>query len=117
MADLVFLGAGASVEIDVPAAFGMTDQLLAIEQLQRESTPGSDKRRRRRLFRFKHRRRSNGTAPLDATRVGRDAGRIADEVISHLSGIVRAKWEASPPAALGRFQLLGPPSLICYAFA
>lgn len=27
---------------------------------------------------------------LDATRVGRDAGRIADEVISHLSGMVGA---------------------------
>jgi hypothetical protein len=29
-----------------------------------------------------------GTVALDATRVGRDAGRIADEVIAHLSGLV-----------------------------
>ena len=29
--------------------------------------------------------------PLDSTRVGRDASRIADEVISHLSGLVGAK--------------------------
>jgi hypothetical protein len=28
---------------------------------------------------------------LDPTRVGRDAGRIADEVIAHLSGIVGAE--------------------------
>jgi hypothetical protein len=28
---------------------------------------------------------------LDSTRVGRDAGKIADEVISHLSGLVKAK--------------------------
>jgi hypothetical protein len=28
---------------------------------------------------------------LDATRVGRDAGRIADEVIAHLEGLVGSK--------------------------
>lgn len=33
-------------------------------------------------------RRYHGTVALDATRVGRDAGRIADEVISHLVGLV-----------------------------
>lgn len=36
-------------------------------------------------------RRFHGTVTLDATRVGRDAGRIADEVIAHLSGLVGAK--------------------------
>lgn len=35
-------------------------------------------------------RRFFGTVALDATRVGRDAGRIADEVISHLVGLVGA---------------------------
>jgi hypothetical protein len=33
-------------------------------------------------------KRFHGTVTLDATRVGRDAGRIADEVIAHLSGLV-----------------------------
>jgi hypothetical protein len=33
-------------------------------------------------------KRFYGTIALDATRVGRDAGRIADEVIAHLSGLV-----------------------------
>jgi hypothetical protein len=33
-------------------------------------------------------KRFHGTAVLDATRVGRDASRIADEVISHLLGLV-----------------------------
>lgn len=33
-------------------------------------------------------RRFYGTVPLDAARVGRDAGRIADEVIAHLSALV-----------------------------
>jgi hypothetical protein len=33
-------------------------------------------------------KRFHGTVILDATRVGRDAGRIADEVIAHLSGLV-----------------------------
>lgn len=35
-------------------------------------------------------RRYYGTVKLDATRVGRDAGRIADEVIAHLAGLVGA---------------------------
>lgn len=35
-------------------------------------------------------KRFHGSVDLDPTRVGRDAGRIADEVISHLSGLVGA---------------------------
>jgi predicted AAA+ superfamily ATPase len=35
--------------------------------------------------------RFHGSVTLDTTRVGRDAGRIADEVVSHLSGIVGAQ--------------------------
>ena len=33
-------------------------------------------------------KRFHGTVTLDTTRVGRDASRIADEVIAHLSGLV-----------------------------
>ena len=33
-------------------------------------------------------KRFHGTVTLDSARVGRDAGRIADEVIAHLSGLV-----------------------------
>jgi uncharacterized membrane protein YgcG len=36
-------------------------------------------------------KRFHGTVTLDATRVGRDAGRIGDEVIAHLPGLVDAK--------------------------
>ena len=36
-------------------------------------------------------KRFHGTVLLDSTRVGRDASRIADEVISHLSGLVGAR--------------------------
>ena len=36
-------------------------------------------------------KRFHGTAVLDANRVGRDASRIADEVISHLAGLVGAR--------------------------
>ena len=36
-------------------------------------------------------RRFHGAVTLDATRVGRDASQIADEVIAHLSGLVGAK--------------------------
>ena len=36
-------------------------------------------------------KRFHGTAVLDATRVGRDASRIAEEVISHLAGLVGAR--------------------------
>ncbi len=35
--------------------------------------------------------RFHGTATLDARRVGRDAGRIADEVVAHLAGIVGSR--------------------------
>jgi hypothetical protein len=35
-------------------------------------------------------KRFHGTVVLDATRAGRDAGKIAEEVISHLSGLVGA---------------------------
>ena len=36
-------------------------------------------------------KRFHGTVSLDPTRVGRDASRIADEVIGHLSGLVGAE--------------------------
>ena len=36
-------------------------------------------------------KRFHGTVTLDATRLGRDAGRVAEEVIAHLTGIVGAK--------------------------
>lgn len=36
-------------------------------------------------------RRYHGTVQLDPERVGRDAGRIADEVIAHLAGHVGAE--------------------------
>ncbi|MCB1048492.1 MAG: AAA+ family ATPase, partial [Calditrichaeota bacterium] len=36
-------------------------------------------------------KRFHGTVELDSLRVGRDAGRIAEEVISHLAGIVGAR--------------------------
>jgi predicted AAA+ superfamily ATPase len=40
-------------------------------------------------------KRFHGTAVLEPTRVGRDASRIADEVIAHLSGLVGAKVEVT----------------------
>ena len=36
-------------------------------------------------------KRFHGTATLDSARVGRDASRIADEVIAHLAGLVGAE--------------------------
>ena len=40
-------------------------------------------------------RRFYGTVTLDATRLGRDAGRISEEVISHLTGLQGAKAEVT----------------------
>lgn len=40
-------------------------------------------------------RRFHGSVDLDAARMGRDAGQIADEVLSHLSGLVRADVKIS----------------------
>jgi hypothetical protein len=36
-------------------------------------------------------KRFHGSVELDSTRVGRDAGRIADEIISHLTGLMGSK--------------------------
>jgi hypothetical protein len=36
-------------------------------------------------------RRFHGSVDLDPARVGRDAGRIAEEVVAHLSGLVDAR--------------------------
>ena len=36
-------------------------------------------------------KRYHGTVTLDSARVGRDAGRIADEVVTHLVGLVGSK--------------------------
>ncbi len=36
-------------------------------------------------------KRFHGTVELDATRIGRDAGQVGEEVVSHLSGLVGAK--------------------------
>ena len=64
------------------------------------TTGGAGRRRRRdpaqAASRLPHRaaapqpKRFHGTVTLDATRVGRDASRIADEVIAHLAGLVGA---------------------------
>ena len=35
-------------------------------------------------------KRFHGSAVLDPTRVGRDASRIADEIVAHLAGLVGA---------------------------
>ncbi|MBP6422202.1 MAG: DUF499 domain-containing protein [Propionivibrio sp.] len=40
-------------------------------------------------------KRFHGTVTLDATRVGRDASRIAEEVIAHLAGLVGAKLKVT----------------------
>ena len=50
------------------------------------ATTGIDETRGRALP-----KRFHGTVTLDATRVGRDAGRVAEEVIAHLTGLVGAK--------------------------
>ena len=36
-------------------------------------------------------RRFHGSVELDAQRLGRDAGRIAEEVVQHLAGLLGAK--------------------------
>lgn len=36
-------------------------------------------------------KRFHGSVPLDPSRLGRDAGRIGDEVVAHLAGLVGAK--------------------------
>jgi hypothetical protein len=40
-------------------------------------------------------RRFHATVPLDPTRIGRDAGRVAEEVVQHLAGLVGANLEVT----------------------
>jgi predicted AAA+ superfamily ATPase len=40
-------------------------------------------------------KRFHGTVALDPTRVGRDAGRVADEIVSHLVGLVGSRVEVT----------------------
>lgn len=40
-------------------------------------------------------RRFHGTIELDPARVGRDAGRVADEVIAHLAGLMGSKLKVT----------------------
>ena len=40
-------------------------------------------------------RRFHGTVALDPSRVGRDAGRVADEIVSHLAGLVGSQVEVT----------------------
>ena len=47
-----------------------------------EPTPAPPEKKARRFY---------GAVTLDATRVGRDAGRVAEEVIVHLSGLIGAR--------------------------
>jgi hypothetical protein len=63
------IGAGGAAGVSVSTPPGATG-----------ATPGAAAARRPRRF--------HGTVQLDPARVGRDAGRIADEVIAHLSGLV-----------------------------
>jgi predicted AAA+ superfamily ATPase len=63
-----------------PAGDGQGETPIQTGGKQSEAPPGAVKPKR-----------FHGTAVLDATRVGRDASRIADEVISHLAGLVGAR--------------------------
>ena len=59
-----------------------------VPESQEEELPGTGGTEPPRPPLEKKARRFHGAVTLDATRVGRDAGQIADEVISHLSGLV-----------------------------
>jgi hypothetical protein len=39
--------------------------------------------------------RFHGSVALDAARIGRDAGRIAEEVVQHLNGLMNAKVQVT----------------------
>jgi hypothetical protein len=56
-----------------------TDPIPVTDHSPSQTRPGPPERQLRRF---------HGTVRLDPTRVGRDASRIADEVIAHLAGLV-----------------------------
>ena len=65
-----------------PAPGGVRKNSLARCQTSRSRRPRPPQKKARRY---------HGTVTLDTTRVGRDAGRIAEEVVAHLSGLVGAQ--------------------------
>ena len=67
--------------ISTPVAGGGTDTSGTEPEPVPEPAPAADAQPTR----------FHGSASLDATRTGRDASRIADEVITHLAGLVGAK--------------------------
>jgi predicted AAA+ superfamily ATPase len=69
---------GEAAAVTAPTTVGQADAPDGGTGEGSEATPAVDAKPRRYY----------GTARLDATRVGRDAGRIADEVIAHLAGLV-----------------------------
>jgi len=82
-------GGGLVVKPDVAARH------LQQDTGKRPDGDGGEKRKKRDEEEPKeHRpRRFYGSVRLDATRLGRDAGKIAEEVVQHLSGIVGAEVE------------------------
>ena len=66
--------AGNTGTISTPTTTGEADVIGKVGSAKPKSAPAP--------------KRFHGSVTLDPTRVGRDAGRIADEVISHLVGLV-----------------------------
>ena len=101
------LRGGRSVEVLPESAELLVKPEVARKQLDEETTPavpppapvpggteeppGVDPKEPPPPPQEKKARRYHGTVTLDNTRVGRDAGRIAEEVVAHLSGLVGAQ--------------------------
>ncbi len=73
------------------AAYAPTDELAVEQRLANGRTAAGTTAQPQvvKLTRF------HGSVALDPSRIGRDAGRIAEEVVGHLSGLVGAKVQAS----------------------
>ena len=82
--------ASTQIEQEIPSQPVPTDTLSVpsdIDPETREDVPGTESSTPPTYLSNKERpKRFHGSVPLDPSRVGRDAGRIAEEVISHLVG-------------------------------
>ena len=77
--------ARSQMDTEVPAPVSREGERDSTSEKSRDTGPGTPLAKPASLP-----RRFHGSVTLDTARVGRDAGRIAEEVIAHLSGLVGA---------------------------
>jgi hypothetical protein len=84
-----------------------TDSTTDVQNIERQDTDSEPPKSRHEPSK-QGPRRFHGGVTLDPTRVGRDAGRIADEIVSHLTGLMGSASPSSSCSAITVAALRAP---------